>query len=429
MSVNTSLENYEFALPSALGKNYQKYYHVQPGRYTHPLSLLPFYREVDDTANWLLHQSGRICLAEENLGDGWGNRPIVGENDFMKNYHEYFKQSALKQSGKISDYKGTAGMTKEWYPKFHEFHDARRRAKAEGRSEDRAIRGLLQSGVLTKYDFANVKSVTRALKTLRTTVKRHIVLDMIDNQTSDKLDVRVDKFTGYDAIHQDLGDWELPRTGKGGYTIDTMTLKKYGWQYALSEEFLMVDYDQPVQNDHIQNMNGQMDRVFNQKAADVINAISTTLTFGPWDVIVNGLSDRKPQVDIDAALTAIDNTNESTGQIGILSDRATYNAYDSNTFVTPGGLQNAADKVYSYGNAIIGGISAFPGTRWGVDIMMNPDEVMFVDSNAIMAVRGPTRNVQWEDIRTGIRGTMFKAFFNVKAWQTTLLRRGLDTVT
>ncbi|HEY1248025.1 MAG TPA: hypothetical protein VGE97_03455 [Nitrososphaera sp.] len=427
--VNTSLQDYEFAIPPAVGGKYQPYYHVAPGRYTHPLSFFPFYREIPDTANWIMHKSGKIVLAEENLGDGMGLRPIEGDNDFFKNYHEYFKQSALKQSGQTSDFKGTAGMTREWYPKFHEYHAARKRAKEEGISEDRATRGLLQSGILTKYDFANVKSVTRALKTLRTTVKRHIVLDFVDQQTTDKLDVRVDKWTGYDAIHQDLGDWELPRTSKGGYTIDTMTLKKYGWQYAVSEEFLMVDYDQPVQQDHINNMNGQMDRVFNQKAADLINTIATTITFGPWDASTNGLSNRRPQGDIDAALTAIDNTNESTGQIGILSDRSSYNAYDSNTYVTPGGLQNAADKTYSYGNAIIGGISAFPGVRWGVDVMINADEVMFLDKNAIMAVRGPTRNVQWEDIRTGIKGTMFKAFFNVKTWQPTLTRRGLNVIT
>ncbi|HJX79127.1 hypothetical protein [Glutamicibacter sp.] len=383
-----------------------------PPKYTGMESLSETYKEDPNSVVYINPVSKLITRGEERMSVGY--KPTYDEP--IVNFETYGKQHALVESGKQGDFKGLGGFTKEWYPKAMEVISAWKSGGKQGLSK------LAESGMLTGADFATVKSALLALKTTETPIRNHIILELVTRMQSDRLDLRIDDFAGFDAINEDMGVWTIPLSGKGGFTSQTFSQKKYGWHLQWSEDFTMQYYDVDVMGYHVRALRGQMEKVMNQKCAALFNALSATAQ-GSWSAFSGGLSTRNAKIDVKNIATVVDNTLRGTPQ-AILSNRAVYDVYQSNTTVQPGGLGAFANVRYTFGNGIITGTGGFESIRWGVDDLITTDRYTVFDPIGIVFVEGPQRTAQYEDSRTGIRGTIFKRWFTAKIIDTAVFNTG-----
>jgi len=375
-------------------------------------SLSETYKEKKDSVLWIDPRSKNICRGEEELSVGYQptwEEPIV-------NFEEFGTQKALVESGKQSDVKGTGGWSKAMYPKAMEVISA---WKNGGKRE---VNKLAESGMLTGADFAAVKSALVALKTTTTPLRNHILLNMVTRMQSDRLDLKIDDFTGYDAINEEMGVWTIPLSGKGGFTSQTFSQKKYGWHLQWSEDFTMQVYDVDVMSYHVNALKNQMDTVMNKKVAALFNALSATVQ-ASWTGFSGGLSTRNAKLDFRAIAAVVENSLRGSPRY-IVSNRAVYDAYQTNTTVQPGGLGALASVRYTFGNGIKEDIGGFSNMRWGLDDLITTDRYTIYDPIGIVFVDGPQRTAQYEDSRTGIRGTIFKRWFGQKIIDTTVFNTG-----
>lgn len=384
-----------------------------PYKSTEMASLSEGYREDPKSVVWMSSVDKIISRGEESLPVGYrptGEEPIV-------NFEEYGNQIKLKESGKMSDFKGNGGFSDEWYTRMMVAINAQ---KTGGR---KAVLGLVESGMLTGDDFSTVKSALLALNTTVTAQRQHVLLELVTRIRSDRLDLRFDDFGGpFDAINEEMGTWTIPVSFKGGFTTQTMTQKKYGWHLQWSEDFTMQFYDVDVLGYHIRNLAGQMDTVMNKKVAAIINALSGTAQ-ASWSAFAGGLSTRNAKNDVKNIATVVDNSMRGTPQI-ILSNRAVYDSWQTNTTVAFGGLGALAGTGYTFGNAVVAGTPGFDSIRWGIDDLITTDQYTVFDPRGLVFVEGPQKVAQYEDVRTGIKGTIFKRWFGAKQIDSTVFNKG-----
>lgn len=387
-----------------------------PRKHTPMASLSEGYKEKADSVLWISNISHLIAKGEEEMSVGYQptwKHPVV-------NYEEYRQQAIgnIGESGQIyrKDFSGNGGWSDEYYPAAIELKSAWERGGRRG------ISNLGESGMLTGADFATVKSAVAALKTTITPIRNHIILEMVTRMQSDRLDLRIDDFVGYDAINEELGVWTIPLSGKGGFTSQTITQKKYGWHLQWSEDFTMQVYDVDVMQYHVNALRGQMETVMNKKAIAPINALSGTAQ-ASWSGFSAGLSTRNAKIDVKNIAAVVDASLRGSPR-NILSNRAVYDVFQTNTTVQPGGLGALANVRYTFGNAVIGGIGGFDSIRWGVDDLVTTDQYTVFDPSGIVFIDGPQRTAQYEDSRTGIRGTIFKRWFVAKIIDATLFNKG-----
>jgi hypothetical protein len=383
-----------------------------PYKMTNMESLSESYREKPGSQVWISQVSKLIARGEEELSVGY--RPTWKEP--IVNYEEHSTQKGLVESGKQSDVKGNGGWSDEWYAPAMEVLDA---WKHGGK---RAVMALGESGMLTGADFATVKSAIIALKTTTTPVRDHIILQLVTRMATDRLDLRIDDYQGYDAINEELGVWNIPVGGKGKFTTQSIKQKKYGWHLQWSEDFTMQVYDVDVMQYHVNNLRGQMDLTMNKKAVAPINALSGT-ALGDWTAFTAGLSDRNAKIDVRNIAAVVDAALRGSPKV-ILSNRAVYDAYTTNTTVQPGGVSSFAGVSFGFGNEIVGNVGGFSSVRWGIDDLVTTDQFTTYDPSGILFVDGPQRTAQYEDTRTGIRGTIFKRWFVAKIIDTTKFNKG-----
>jgi hypothetical protein len=387
-----------------------------PFKHTSMVSLSPTYRELPDTQLWISNVTKLITKGETH--DSVGYKPTFSQP--IVNYDEYAKQAVgvIGESGQImrSDFKGNGGWSDEMYPKAMEVIGAWQKGGK------RAVVQLGESGMLTGSDFATVKSALLALKVTTTQIRNHVLLELVTRINSDRLDLRIDDFAGFDAINEELGVWNIPVSGKGGFTSQTFSQKKYGWHLQWSEDFNMAVYDVDVMQYHVNALRGQMDTVRNKKVAAPINALSGTAQ-ASWSAFSGGLSTRNAKIDVKNIATVVDNSLRGSPRV-IVSNRAVYDVFQTNTTVAPGGLGALAGTNYTFGNGVIGDIGGFSSIRWGIDDLITTDQYTVYDPAGIVFVDGPTRTAQYEDTRTGIRGTLFKQWFVAKIIDTTLFNKG-----
>ena len=383
-----------------------------PPKHTEMASLSEGYREKPNSAVWISDKSNTISVGEEELEVGY--QPTF--ENVIVNFDEYNKQHKLKESGKINDYKGNGGFTQEWEPKVKQVIHA---WKKGGK---RLVNKLAESGVLTGADFATVKSALLALKTTTTAIRNHVLTEMVTQLQSDRLDVRFDDFAGFDAINEEIGVWNIPLSGKGGFTTQTVSQKKYGWHLQWSEDFTMQYYDVDVMAYHVNALRGQMETVMNKKVAAEFNALSGTAQ-ASWSAFSGGLSTRNAKIDVKNIATTVDNSLRGSPR-AIVSNRAVYDVYQTNTSVAMGGLGAFAGVQYTFGNGIVTNSPGFDSIRWGIDDLITTDQYTVYDPVGIVFINGPQRTAQYEDVRTGLRGTIFKRWFRAKIIDTTLFNKG-----
>lgn len=385
-----------------------------PFKYTEMESLSDGYTENKDSVLWINDVDKTITRGEERMSVGY--KPTFKET--LVNYGEYNRQKQLMKEGKITDYKGTAGINPQWYDDFVMVQDA---YNTKGK---RGVVELGESGMLTGADFAAVKSAVVALKTTSTPIRNHVLTDpsMVTVINSDRLDLRIDDYVGYDAINEELGVWNIPLSGKGGFTSQTLSQKKYGWHLQWSEDFTMQVYDIDVMQYHVNALRGQMETVMAKKVAAQFNALSATAQ-ASWSAFSGGLSTRNAKIDVKNIAAVVESSLRGSPS-RIVSNRAVYDAYQTNTSVAMGGLGAFAGVNYSFGNAIVTGIGGFDSIRWGIDDLITTDRYTVYDPIGIVFINGPQRTAQYEDTRTGIRGTIFKRWFVSKIIDTAVFNTG-----
>ncbi|WP_411753308.1 hypothetical protein [Serratia sp. (in: enterobacteria)] len=385
-----------------------------PYKYTPMDSLSETYKETPESVLWISEVDKTITKGEEQLSVGY--KPTFKE--VIVNYGEYNRQKQLLKEGKITDYKGTAGVHPQWYDDFVMVQNAWNTKGKQGVVE------LGESGMLTGADFATVKSAVVALKTTSTPIRNHILTDpsMVTRIQSDRLDLKIDDYVGYDAINEELGVWNIPVSGKGGFTSQTVSQKKYGWHLQWSEDFTMQVYDIDVMQYHVNALKGQMETVMAKKVAAQFNALSAT-TLASWSAFTAGLSNRNAKIDVKNIAKVVDSSLRGSPQ-RIVSNRDVYDVFQSNTAVAPGGVGSQAGVNYSFGNALIRGVGGFDSIIWGVDDLITTDRFTVYDPLGIIFVDGPQRTAQYEDTRQGIRGTIFKRWFVSKIVDTSVFNTG-----
>jgi hypothetical protein len=388
-----------------------------PPKMTNMESLSPTYRENPDTVLWIM-TSGKITRGEEQLSVGYmpiGKEEIVDSKEFSH-------QKDLVESGKQSDVKGLGGWNSQWYPAAMEVISAWKKGGKRG------VQELGESGMLTGADFALVKSALVALKTTTTPVRNHIVLDLVTRNTSDRLDLKLLDYQGYDAINEELGVWNMPLSGKGSFSSQTWSQKKYGWHLQWSEDFTMQVYDVDVMQYHVNALKGQMELVMNKKAVAPINALSGTAQSGNWLSFTAGLSDTNAKIQLKSIAKVVDAALRGSPRV-VLSNRDVFDAYQANTSVQPGGVGSFAGVSFGFGNEIVGDVGGFNSVRWGIDDLVTTDEFTTYDPAGEMFTDGPQRTAQYEDTRTGIRGTIFKRWFVAKIIDTLMFNKGSSILT
>lgn len=387
-----------------------------PRKHTAMESLSETYREKEDSVLWINPVSKTITRGEEKLSIGY--QPTY--KDVIANYEDFAEQKKLVESGKQTDVKGNGGINQNWYNQVVAVQEAWKKGGKRGVME------LGESGMLTGADFAAVKSVIVALKTTSTPLRNHIVLDVVTRMASDRMDLKVLDYQGYAAINEELGVWNIPLSGKGGFTSQTFSQKKYGWHLQWSEDFTMQVYDVDVQQYHVNALNGQIETVMNKKAVAPINALSGTDTATNWLTYSAGLFSNNAKLDVRTFSTNVDNSLRGSPRI-ILSNRSVYDAYNANT--AQAGVGNLTNVSYGFGNEIVGGAAGFSSVRWAVDDLVTTDQFTVFDPVGILFVDGPQRTAQYEDTRTGIRGTIFKRWFVAKIIDATVFSKGTGIIT
>jgi hypothetical protein len=388
-----------------------------PPKMTAMESLSPTYRENADTVCWIM-PDGKISHGETQLSVGYvptGKDEIVDANEFAT-------QKELVESGKQSDVKGLGGWNPNHYNTAVEVLDAWNKGGKKG------VQELGESGMLTGADFALVKSAIVALKTTTTPVRNHIVLDLVTRMTSDRLDLKILDYQGYDAINEELGVWNMPISGKGAFTSQSFSQKKYGWHLQWSEDFTMQVYDVDVQQYHVNGLRGQMELVMNKKAIAPINALSGTAQTGNWLAFTAGLSDTNAKLQLRSIARVVDAALRGSPRV-ILSNRDVFDAYQSNSSVQPGGVGGFAGVSFGFGNEIVGDVGGFQSVRWGIDDLATTDQFTTYDPAGELFVDGPQRTAQYEDTRTGIRGTIFKRWFVARIVDALMFNKGTSILT
>jgi hypothetical protein len=246
--------------------------------------------------------------------------------------------------------------------------------------------------------------------------------------TSDRLDLKILDYQGYDAINEELGVWNMPISGKGAFTSQSFSQKKYGWHLQWSEDFTMQVYDVDVQQYHVNGLRGQMELVMNKKAIAPINALSGTAQTGNWLAFTAGLSDTNAKLQLRSIARVVDAALRGSPRV-ILSNRDVFDAYQSNSSVQPGGVGGFAGVSFGFGNEIVGDVGGFQSVRWGIDDLATTDQFTTYDPAGELFVDGPQRTAQYEDTRTGIRGTIFKRWFVARIVDALMFNKGTSILT
>jgi hypothetical protein len=318
-----------------------------------------------------------------------------------------------------------AGINPEFQPKFDEFSSAYN--KNGGGPIGFKHAKELMAGVFSRADFPDIVAVVQSIKMMIVGKPTHVIRDLFTNMTTDKLTLKVGLFTDFDAIQENLGEFSIPyEGGHGAYSFTTMTLQKRAWHMAFSEEFSMTDYTEPVEAQHMNALNGQMDLVENKRVYDQVLAVSGSAQ-GDWSAFTSNLSTRNPRADIDALVSAIDDLHKSQ-VTQILSSRKVANAYRQNTFVnqSPTIISNPPSSAQFVGRANVSSIAMplLDGINWAVDSLVPTTWYAVFSPDALIAATGPTRTASYYDTKSGIRGTIFKKWFGAKVVYPDLIARG-----
>jgi hypothetical protein len=398
-------------------------------RYSRPIiENTANYQEKENSVLWynpvtgILHK-GDVIQKEPPLAPDWNNfRNMPAIVDI--NAHKRGKELAAK--GEIaageSDY---GGILPEYYGPIAEFLTLE---KQHGYKHARE----LMAGVFSRADFPSLVAVVQSMKMMIVGKPTHVIRDLFTNISTDKLTLKVGLFTDFDAIQENLGEFNVPyEGGHGAYSFTTMNLTKRAWDMAFSEEFGMTDYSEPVEQQHMNALNGLMVIIENKRVYDQVLAVTGTAQ-GDWSAFTSNLSTRNPRPDIDALIGTIDDLHKAQ-VTQILSSRKVANAYRQNTYINGSNsvVSNPPSGVGFVGRSNVSSIAMplLDGIGWAVDSLVPTTWYAVFSPEAMLVATGPTRTASYFDTKSGIRGTIFKKWFGAKVVYSDLIARGTGVAT
>jgi len=206
------------------------------------------------------------------------------------------------------------------------------------------------------------------------------------------LELSVDFLAKYSGMAE-IGELQMPFAKEIRYNRTLIQAKKYGLVFEISEESMLKNLHNPLQ-DSIEVANTKLDQ---RVAFDVITEFTTNVTavaaLGAWDTFVAGTdrSTTNPYKDVTRIVTS---TIEATGIGGTLSrigmHQNTKVDYDANSFLR-GIVEPAPEPDW---DPKLMPIKGFAGTALVQDQFIPQGQVFLADvgdESTMLLVQGPTR--------------------------------------
>lgn len=405
---------------------------LQP-RYMRPIiANTPNYQEQEGSVLWqnpvtkTIH-FGNVIQKEPPLSPEWNNWKNMPK---IVNYGmQQVAQERAKKGEMNAGEADLVGYYDEYYPVFSEYQQNFSRAKQEYGTDNEAYKHTreLMAGVFSRADFPSIVATLLSIKTMIVGKPDHIIRDLFTKVQTEKLSLKVGTFIDFNAIQENLGEFNIPyEGGQGTYSYVTMNLTKRAWHMAFSEEFGMTDYTEPVEQQHMNALNGQMDLVENQRVLDQVLGV-TGVAQGDWSAFTANLSTRNPRPDIDTLLGNIDDLHKAQATT-ILSSRKVANAYRQNTYInqSPSIISNPPASAQYVGRSNVTNVTMplLEGLNWAIDSLVPSTWYAIFAPDSILVANGPTRTATYYDTKSGVKGTIYKKWFGAKVVYSDLIQRG-----
>lgn len=362
-------------------------------------------------------------------GEYSANRPNWGNVVFDKKTHERIASRVAQGSYNDDIGAKTAGYSDEMYPLIHEFIEVQNKiAKGDKNAIERNVQ---QGGMLDRRDYVNVKTLQVESRIILAKPKAHVLLSVVERVPTTEFSFKWYKIgTPYDVVAKKVSPQQIFHTGSLKYETDTQTLDIYGAEIGTTWEFRQETFDVPIYQHHLQNLEGQFERVRNEVVADVINAVGVTGGGSDWDALsgspAQNTNNPIPELETLADLVNANNLQEANT---IVSNKAVWRAFASSTPWVVGntvGIQSPIVNPLNYQSAlnyIVGTVPRFEGFRWVVDSLITNEEVTVMNPEGIRFWDGPQRTITWTHTQTDEEGTIFKAYFSAKNVETKLQKK------
>lgn len=330
----------------------------------------------------------------------------------------------LMQAGNYTDIVGAqlAGFSPEMASKVQEYLEVQEEFR---KGNKQAIESnLAQGGMLDRRDYLNVKTLQVENRIVMPKPEPHVLLDIVDRQATNEFSFKWYKIgQGFDMIVKKVSDQQTFHTGTLKYSTDTAALDIYGSELGWTWEFKQENFDVPILQHHLQNLEGQFDRARNETVADIINAITPTAGGGDWDAQTSNVNTTNPVPELEALSDLIVAARIGTPNT-IVSNKAVWRAYRSSTpWVANNtvGVLSPAVNVIPYQpkeNYVINNVPLLEGFQWAVDNLITAEQVTVLDPQSIRFWDGPQRTISWMHEQTDEQGTIYKAYWAAKNVET-----------
>src|SRR6476661_4394321 len=186
--------------------------------------------------------SNEISIGEYTVFD-----PML--DNVVFNIDEYNRAKKLYDEGKIKKSEiFEIGVDPQYLGKMQQLEYIYQQYKKGNKTpyNDLVKSNIMSGGILRREEFLNLKTVKGQANIIAATPQSHVLLNVVTVLPTTEFTLKVYDWTGFDEINEILGDMTPPVSGRGVFNSQTMTLDKYGYTLAFSEEFRMETYDVPV---------------------------------------------------------------------------------------------------------------------------------------------------------------------------------------
>lgn len=363
------------------------------------------FSEVPDSAFW---------ITKEGLYKEYNKENVVNDNNELRvingkpllNFSEFLKAQKLIQNG--DNYTGLQGIHPEIYPVIKEIYSA---IKTGGRKA-----GLLKFGAIDGSDFQNIKATLLSSKLLGIVPLQHILLQMVSQETTNRLDFKVRKwFEPDNQIVESTGFYNIQgSTVKGKFEDATATVEPMGYKFDVTEDFYFEPYYEDIIGLHTTALQRRLDIVMNLKVATAINALTTADSLSADFEAFTGEHHTTNAVKEIKTRHRTIVKRERSNPNSILSNVETYDRFISNDSMRNEMAQNIKTDVTGNSvNGMVSGLSRLPGIKWGWDTLLDTADdgrILIYDPEWFMFISGPRRLSTVVNNLTRIQQTMLKVW-------------------
>ena len=319
------------------------------------------------------------------------------------------------------------------YSKYY-VPELRRGKKFEEINHDLKSKGL-SAGTFSGQTFASLRNTTAQYKLIKYTERPpHILTDgrlVTNTGIDDLMPVKFAEFIGSDIIHERIGEFTMPFSGKGRYVTHQFTIERYGSGFTITPEFSYYDYGQlDIVGDHLRDEAGQLEYVKSKRVYEIMTgaAAGTDAAAGSWSLLnAGGNNVNSPLTDVDPLAYAM-NTGGRGQSNFVLSNRTILSTYLRNTHINgqinPNNFNAPLITSVPQTNTILTGIKGLETFNYGVDSMITDANGFILGSNeAIIFGTGPSVSRSWQEQGTDNLYRMNKWFFGGYLYDATMITR------